>query len=88
MNRIRPWTLALFMLIVLDSIFTMFIGTEYNSSILWFMSTFSVSLNATMLIRIFYILPFLYFLNLYDKCKIAFISYVSVYILFTGVQFI
>jgi len=79
--RIRKWTIALFLLIILDSVFTIFIGEESNSFILWCMNYFGWTLNKAMLMRILYCLPLLFLVNIKDKVSMyVFFAYFMVYI--------
>jgi len=84
---IKPWTLALLFLIIVDSIYTIYIGSEGNHLILWTMNKFNISLEYAMGIRVLYCMPLLYILNKTDFSKLTFILYICVYLILAGVQF-
>lgn len=86
--KIKPWTWMLLCLILVDSIFTVYIGRESNPLILWTMNKFNISLSVAMIARIFYCFPLLYILNKMDFSRLTFVLYSGIYILCTGVQFI
>jgi hypothetical protein len=87
--KIKPWTIALGVLFILDSIHTIIIGSEANTIILWTMSTFGLTLDQAMGVRLLYLLPLLLFLNTQDQkfSIFTFFAYIGVYILLTGGQF-
>lgn len=82
----KPWTLILLFLIIIDSIFTIYIGIEGSPFVLGIMNKFDISLNTFMLLRIIYCLPFLYILNRFNRSKFVTISYMSTYMIFTIIQ--
>lgn len=83
----KKWTIALLLLIIADSIFTIFIGRESSPIILYIMKSFNISLEITMIIRILYCLPFLYIVNKYNFSRFTFLSYIGIYMIASGVQF-
>lgn len=85
--KIKKWTIYLFLLIIADSIFTIFVGRESNPIILWTMNTLHLSLVWSMVIRIFYCIPFLYILNKTNFSRITVFLYLGIYFLLSGVQF-
>jgi len=87
--KIKPWTIALGILFVIDSVHTMIIGTEANKLILWSMNIFNLSLNQAMIARLFYLLPLLLFLNTQDKkfSIFTFFAYIGLYIILVGISF-
>ena len=83
-----PWTIALAILIIIDSIHTIFVGSESNPLILWVMSNFDLTLNTAMLMRIVYCLPLLYILNKTDWSRFTFFAYAGIYLVLSGAQFL
>ena len=83
--KLKPWTIALLLLIVLDSIVTTYIGTESNMLIMWTMKTFDLTLKQAMIARIFYCLPLVIALNYTDFSKITVFLYIGLYIVLSGV---
>jgi hypothetical protein len=87
--KLKPWTICLLLLAVVDSIFTIFIGGEHSFIILWAMSTFNWTLAQAMVMRLFYLLPLLYFLDKQtDLSKFTFLLYLLIYLGFSGAQFL
>lgn len=84
----KNWTIALLLLIILDSITTIYIGKEFNFVILYIMNVFNMTLKEVMTIRVFYLLPFVYMVHKFGYSKITFILYMVVYFFGVGVQFI
>lgn len=75
------WSIALFALMIIDSIFTVFIGEEGHPLILWAMSTFDLNLIEVMVYRLIYLIPFVFIIDRCDFSKIMFFIYIGVYIL-------
>ena len=90
LDKIKPWTIALFTLMLVDSIATTYIGAESNGMILWVMDKLGLTLKGAMIIRVFYYIPFIMLLNqyAYKFVKMTFIAYVSVYFVMGGIQLI
>ena len=88
MKLIKPWTWLLFVLIVLDSIYTIFIGHESNPFILWVMNICNMDLEWAMVVRVFYCMIPLYIVNKYDWSRATFFCYITIYAVLSGVQFI
>lgn len=86
MSRLKPWTVALLVLILIDSLITSHIGSESNPLILWTMKTFGLTLDQAMIFRIIYCLPLVVLINHMDFGKITIICYVILYIILTGFQ--
>jgi hypothetical protein len=87
--NIKPWTIALLALILVDSAYTSYLShmgyaKEGNPLILGIMKTFGWSLDTAMVARIFFCLPFLYVLNKWNWSKFTLIAYVGIYVLLTG----
>ena len=88
-TKLKPWTIALIILLIVDSIYTVFIGHEASFIILWVMNQFDATLNQAMVARLFYCLPFLYFLDKQtDFSKFTFFIYIGLYFALSGAQFI
>lgn len=78
--KIYPWTIGLLLLVIVDSIVTSYIGTERNPLILWTMEKFNLTLNQAMVVRIFYLIPFIAILNSKPNMnKFVFFLYLSIY---------
>lgn len=73
------WTVVLIGLLVLDSVFTVFIGVEKNPLILYLMEVMSIGLAGAMAVRIVYCLPLVYIVHRYRKAKTAVIAYLALY---------
>ena len=86
--KIKFWTIILFALIVVDSIFTVYIGFDRNPYILWQMETFDWSLKQAMVARIFYLIPFLLVLNWKDWGRFTFFAYIGIYAISAFMSFI
>jgi hypothetical protein len=91
--KIRPWTIALLMLIIIDSILTsglvtLGVAAETNPLILWVMKTFGLTINEAMIARIIAILPSVAIVNKYDFGKKAVICYVVLYLIISLVMLI
>ena len=83
--KLKPWTIGLLILIIMDSIVTSYIGGEYNGLILWTMKTFNLTLNQAMIARIFYCLPLVMLLNYTAFSKLTVVLYIGMYVILTGV---
>jgi hypothetical protein len=83
---LRPWTVALLVLILLDSIITSHIGMETNPLIIWTMKTFDLTLNQAMVARILYCLPLVVLINHMDFGKITVLCYIAIYVILVGLQ--
>lgn len=81
--ELKPWTVGLLILIIVDSIVTSYIGTETNPLILWTMETFNLTLNQAMVARIFYCLPLVAIINYADFGKLTVICYIGLYLIFS-----
>lgn len=87
--KLKPWTYALIVLAIVDSIFTVMVGSEHSFILLWVMTTFDFTLNQAMVMRIFYLVPLLYFLDKQtDFGKITFFLYIAIYFGLAGAQFL
>ncbi len=84
--NLKPWTIVLLVLIMIDSVVTSYMGTETNALILWTMKTFGLTLNQAMIVRIFYCIPFLVVLNWKDWSKATVFCYIGLYAVLTGLQ--
>lgn len=84
----KKWTLALLLLIIADSIFTIFIGRENNPLTVWAMNFFNMSLPLVMVVRVLYCLPLLWILNRTEFSRLTFLLYIGIYTIFSGVQFV
>ena len=82
----KPWSIILLLIIIADSIFTVYLGTEKNPLHLWIMSTFNLTLAQAMMMRIFYLLPFVWIIDKWYKAKPVVIVYTFVYMLSFGIQ--
>lgn len=82
----KPWSIILLLIIIADSLFTIYIGTETNPLHLWIMSKFDLSLAQAMILRVFYLLPFVWIINKWYEAKYVVIMYISIYILSFGAQ--
>jgi hypothetical protein len=82
--KIKPWTIALAVLIIIDSIYTVIIRFEANPFILWTMDKFTLTLNQAMVARVIYCLPLLYILNKTNWSKFTFFAYIGLYIVLSG----
>lgn len=78
---INYWTIILFFLIVIDSMFTIYIGSELNPTILSVMDLFDLNLEKAMILRVYYCLPLLFVLYCVNSCysKFTFLSYITIY---------
>jgi hypothetical protein len=85
--RLKPWTIALLILIIVDALVTIHIGTETNPLITGTMKLLGLSLFQAMIIKIFYSLPFVYILNRTDWSKFTFFAYLGLYGVLVGFQF-
>lgn len=83
---LRPWTIALLFIILLDSIITSYIGMEANPLIIWTMKTFDLTLNQAMVARILYCLPLVALINHMDFGKITVLCYIAIYVILVGLQ--
>lgn len=75
------WTLALYLLIIADSAFTIFIGEEASRLMLWAMRAFGINLTTAMVLRVFYMVPLLCIVDRYYQPKKVFVAYVVLYLL-------
>jgi len=77
------WAIVLLILVIIDSISTAFLfNYESNYIILWAMKTFNMNLFQIMIVRIFYCLPFIIFLNWRKLTKHIFFVYCGIYSIF------
>lgn len=87
--KLKPWTIALIILAIVDSMITLMMGIEGSFIILWVMSNFNLTLTQAMIARLFYIAPLLYFLDKQtDFSKLIFFIYIALYFFFSGAQFL
>jgi hypothetical protein len=87
--KLKPWTIALIILALIDSIVTVYIGDESSVLILWVMTTFDLTLAQAMIARIFYLAPFIYLLDKQtDLSNLMFVLYIAIYLAFVGVQWL
>jgi hypothetical protein len=90
--KLKPWTIALMVLIVADSVFTAFLvnnnlAVESNPLINWFMDTFSCSIDIAMILRAVFLLPLLVIINnLTNYSKHITIAYLGIYFVLVGIQ--
>lgn len=84
----KPWSITLLILIIADSIFTIYLGVEKNPLHLWFMEVFNLSLFQVMILRVFYLLPFVWIIDKWYNPKYVAIAYISLYTVMAGVQFV
>jgi len=86
--KLKIWTIALMILIIADSIFTVYIGFETNDLILWIMNTLNINLKQAMILRIFALIPLIVIINHWNYSRLTFFSYVCVYVTLAGIQHI
>lgn len=86
MKNLQPWTIALIVLIVLDSIVTTIIGTEDNWMIIWVMTNTQISLSQAMFFKVIFCLPLVLWLDRTDYTKLTAIAYIGIYLVLTAVQ--
>jgi hypothetical protein len=92
MNKLKPWTITLLVMIIADSIFTSYLvnngcAIEANALINWFMYKTGCNINTAMLVRVLFLLPLVLIVNqltLYTKYTV--IIYALVYCSITGFQ--
>lgn len=77
----KPWSIILLILIIADSVFTTYLGTELSILYLWIMKTFNISLKTLMFWRIIYVLPLLWIIDRYYEPKYIFIAYTTIYMI-------
>ena len=80
----KPWSIVLIVLFIIDSIYTAYLGTELNALYIWIMNTFNISLNMMMIYRVFYVLPLIWVIDRYYKPEYILTAYVFIY--FYGLQ--
>lgn len=86
---IQPkWTIALFLVIVVDSIVTVIIGAEASPIILHVMSTLDIDLATMMVLRVWLVLPAILVIDRWYSSKAVLILYIIVYILGVAATFI
>lgn len=88
MRTQRKWSIALLILIIVDSISTVYFGFEANPLILWFMGLFNITLKTAMIIRPFTLLPFVYIVDKYNWSRFTFLVYIIIYVLVVGCMII
>lgn len=84
----KPWSITLLILIIADSVFTVYLGVEKNPWHLWCMRTFDMSLNQVMALRVAYLMPFVWIIDKHFNAKYVVIAYMLIYTIMAGVQFI
>jgi hypothetical protein len=84
--KARWWTIGLAIVILLDSIVTVKMGSEANPLILWVMKTFDISLSVAMVLRLVWCAPLLYIIDRWEFSKITMLCYLGVYLALVGLQ--
>jgi hypothetical protein len=74
------WTIALCLILIADSFFTIFIGEEASSIILWVMNIFNLSLETTMYLRLLYLAPLVWIVHKWNYIRFVTVAYVNIYI--------
>jgi hypothetical protein len=74
------WTIALFLLVVADSLLTIHNEVEESPLILWVMAATNWSLETTMYVRIVYYIPLIWIVHKYNYAKLCVVAYISIYI--------
>lgn len=80
-------TTLLLLVIVLDSLFTIYIGVESNPIYLWLMEITGRSLEELMAHRIIVLMPLVAFVGIMGKAGITVVLYIMLYVLLTLVHY-
>jgi hypothetical protein len=85
--KLKPWTIALLVLITLDAIVTTIIGQEENWMIVWVMKTIDINLSQAMFLKVALSLPVVLWLDRHEYTRITVIGYIAIYFILVGFQF-
>jgi len=82
------WTFILIIVVIADSLFTIYIGEESNPIILAIMGSLSISLPIAMLLRLYVLAPMLYIIDRCELSRFVVCLYLVTYAIWTIVSII
>jgi len=85
--KLKPWTIALIVLVFLDAVVTTLIGEETNWLILWVMETININLSQAMFLKVVLSFPVIIWLNRTEYSKFIVLAYIAIYFILVGLQF-
>jgi len=85
--KLKPWTIALLILITLDAIVTTIIGQEENWMIVWVMTKININLSQAMFLKVVLCLPVVLWLDKHEYTRITVFGYIAIYFILVGFQF-
>jgi hypothetical protein len=85
--KLKPWTIALMLIIILDAIVTVVIGIEENWMILKVMNFFTLTLAQAMILKVLLCAPVVWWLDRTPYTKLTVFGYIFIYLILTGAQF-
>jgi hypothetical protein len=85
--KLKPWTIALLVVIILDAFITIIVGEEENWMIVWVMKKIDMSLTEFMILKVLLSLPVVMWLDRTEYTKFTVFAYVLIYFILVGCQF-
>ena len=85
--KLKPWTIALMVIIILDAIVTVVIGIEENWMLVKAMIFLHINLAQAMFFKVLLCLPVVWWLDRTPYTRITVFGYVAIYLILTGAQF-
>jgi len=85
--KLKPWTIALLVVIILDAFITIMVGEEANWMIVWLMKKTDMPLTEFMILKVVLSLPVVIWLDRTEYTKMTVFGYVVIYFILVGCQF-